>query len=57
MQQVFFKFRLFNFFFQINDLKEVRRLVLEIIIKGVILYDFLGKEVDLRVSYILVFKV
>ena len=35
-------------FFQIGELKEARRLALEITSKGAGLYDLLGKEVELR---------
>ena len=50
-------FKLSTFFFQIGDLKEARRLASEITSKGATLYDLLGKEVDLRVSFNLGWKV
>ena len=37
-------------YFQINELKEARRLASEITVKGAQVYDLLGKEVDLRVK-------
>lgn len=39
-------------FIQINDLKQCRTLASEITSKGASLYDLLGREVDLRVGWI-----